>query len=89
MTAIDYHKILESFVYSEKDPLLFNSGFFLFFFCFFLMAYALFFKTSKARIYFLTLFSLFVIGQFGVSGLTSRGRNKDLGPMFYDKKCKP
>ena len=59
MTAIDYHKILESFVYSEKDPLLFNSGFFLFFFCFFLMAYALFFKTSKARIYFLTLFSLY------------------------------
>lgn len=59
MTAIDYHKILESFVYSEKNPLLFNSGFFLYFFCFFLMAYALFFKTSKARIYFLTLFSLY------------------------------
>lgn len=59
MTGIDYHKILESFVYSEKNPLLFNSGFFLFFFCFFLMGYALFFKTSKARIYFLTLFSLY------------------------------
>jgi hypothetical protein len=38
----------------------------------------------------LTLVSLFVIGQFGVSGLTSRGaRHKNLGPMFYDKKCKP
>ena len=59
MTGIDYHKILESFVYSEKNPLLFNSGVFLFFFCFFLMGYALFFKTSKARIYFLTLFSLY------------------------------
>ena len=59
MTAIDYHKLAASFVYSEQHPLLFNSGFFLYFFCFFLMAYALFFKTSKARIYFLTLFSLY------------------------------
>ena len=27
---IDYHKILQQLVYNEKDPLLFNSGFFLF-----------------------------------------------------------
>ena len=59
MAGIDFYKLLESFVYSEKNPLLFNSGFFLYFFCFFLMAYALFFKTSKARVYFLTLFSLY------------------------------
>lgn len=59
MEGIDYHKILDTFVYSDKDPLVFNSGFFLFFFCFFLLAYLLFLKTSKARIYFLTIFSLY------------------------------
>ncbi len=59
MGDIDYHKLFDSFVYSEKNPLLFNSGFFLFFFCFFLVAYLFFLKTSKARVYFLTLFSLY------------------------------
>jgi D-alanyl-lipoteichoic acid acyltransferase DltB (MBOAT superfamily) len=59
MENIDYHKLFDSFMYSEKNPLLFNSGFFLFFFCFFLVAYLFFLKTSKARVYFLTLFSLY------------------------------
>ena len=59
MEGLDYHKILDAFVYSDKDPLVFNSGFFLFFFCLFLLTYLLFLKTSKARIYFLTIFSLY------------------------------
>ena len=59
MQDFDFKRVFESLLYNEKYPLMFNSGFFLFFFCLFLMTYFLFSKTNKARIYFLTFFSLY------------------------------
>lgn len=59
MQDFDFKRVFESLLYNEKYPLMFNSGFFLFFFCLFLMTYFLFSKTNKARIYFLTYFSLY------------------------------
>lgn len=59
MMRIDVHKLLKMLTFNEQDPLLFNSAFFLIFFGFFLTAYLLFQKTKNARIYFLTLFSLY------------------------------
>ncbi len=59
MKSIDLQKFLQSLVYNQKDPLLFNSAFFLLFFGFFLLVYLLFYKTKTARTYFLTFFSLY------------------------------
>jgi alginate O-acetyltransferase complex protein AlgI len=59
MMRIDVHKLLNQLAFDKNDPLLFNSAFFLIFFGFFLTAYLLFQKTKNARIYFLTLFSLY------------------------------
>ena len=59
MQGLDLHKLLDILLYHEKDPLLFNSSFFLFFFGFFLMAYVVFYRFNSVRIYLLTLFSLY------------------------------
>lgn len=59
MQGIDLHKLLDALLYHEKDPLLFNSSFFLFFFGFFLLIYVIGYRFSTLRIYLLTLFSLY------------------------------
>ncbi|MFI5149381.1 MAG: MBOAT family O-acyltransferase [Bacteroidia bacterium] len=56
---IDLHKLFESLVYNPKDPLLFNSGFFLFFFFGFLLFYQLVYKRKLTRVILFTLFSLY------------------------------
>ncbi len=59
MFNIDIHKLFSQFVYHEDQPLIFNSGFFLFLFLLFLSVYALLSKTDKPKIVFVTLFSLY------------------------------
>ncbi len=59
MQGIDIHKLLDTLLYHEKDPLLFNSSFFLFFFGFFLLVYVIGYQFTKLRVYLLTLFSLY------------------------------
>ncbi len=56
---IDIHKLIEQLGYNPKDPLLFNSGFFLFFFCVFLLGYQFVYKRKLARVIYFTLFSLY------------------------------
>jgi alginate O-acetyltransferase complex protein AlgI len=56
---IDFHKLLESLAYNPKDPLLFNSGFFLFFFFAFLLFYQFVYKRKLTRVILFTLFSLY------------------------------
>jgi len=50
---IDLHKFLNSLVYNPKDPLLFNSGFFLCFFFAFLFFYQFVYKRKLTRVFLL------------------------------------
>ena len=56
---IDVNKLLEQLTYNEKDPLLFNSGFFLFFFFTFLLGYQFLYKRKLLRVSYFILFSLY------------------------------
>ena len=56
---LDFSKILQQFVYNPQEPILFNTGFFLFLFTGFMAVYAFLHKTHRAKITFVTLFSLF------------------------------
>ncbi len=59
MFSIDIHKFVDQFVYHADQPLIFNSGFFLFLFLGFLLIYNLLSKTDRAKIIFVTLFSFY------------------------------
>lgn len=56
---LDFSKILQQFIYNPQEPILFNTGFFLFLFTGFMAVYAFLYKTHRAKITFVTLFSLF------------------------------
>jgi len=53
------HKLIDELKYDPKNPLVFNSGFFLVFFAVFLLIYLVLYKKATVRLYFLTLFSLY------------------------------
>ena len=59
MFPIDIHKLADQFRYHAEEPLIFNSGFFLFLFTAFLIIYTLLHKTHRAKLTFVTLFSLY------------------------------
>jgi alginate O-acetyltransferase complex protein AlgI len=56
---IDIQKLLSQLTYNSKDPLLFNSGFFLYFFLVFLLGYQFLYKRKFSRVVYFTLFSLY------------------------------
>ncbi|HRG52788.1 MAG TPA: MBOAT family O-acyltransferase [Bacteroidia bacterium] len=56
---IDISRLLQQLAYNPKDPLLFNSGFFLFFFCIFLMGYQFLYKKKLGRVIYFTIFSFY------------------------------
>jgi alginate O-acetyltransferase complex protein AlgI len=56
---IDIEKLFGQLAYNSKDPLLFNSGFFLFFFLVFLLGYQFLYKRKLSRVIYFTVFSLF------------------------------
>lgn len=56
---IDIAKVAEQLTYNPKDPLLFNSSFFLFFFCFFLLGYQFLYKQKLGRVIYFTIFSFY------------------------------
>lgn len=55
----DIDKLISQLTYNAKDPLLFNSGFFLFFFCIFLLGYQFLYKRKLTRVVYFTVFSLY------------------------------
>ena len=56
---IDIDKIIDQLKYNPKDPLLFNSGFFLFFIVVVLLFYQFIHRKKLTRVVFFTLFSLY------------------------------
>lgn len=56
---IDINKLLYELSYHESDPVLFNSGFFFYYFAIFLMCYLLVSKSKTGRVWVYTLFSLY------------------------------
>lgn len=56
---IDFSKIKEQFLYNPQEPILFNTGFFMFLFTAFIGIYGFLHKTHRAKITFVTLFSLY------------------------------
>lgn len=59
MSSIDILKLFDQFLYNPEEPLIFNSGFFLFLFLGFLLMYLLLSKTHRPKLLFVTLFSLY------------------------------
>lgn len=59
MFPIDIHKLKELFLYNREEPLIFNSGLFLFLFTGFLLVYITLSKSSRPKLIFVTLFSLY------------------------------
>ena len=59
MPHFDLHAFLQQFVYDPKNPLLFNNGFFVFFFAVFIALYYHFRKNFKLRRYIFCFFSLY------------------------------
>ncbi|MEC5147307.1 MBOAT family O-acyltransferase [Chitinophaga sp. 212800010-3] len=56
---IDINKLLYELTYHESDPVLFNSGFFFYYFAIFMMCYLLASKNKTARVWVYTVFSLY------------------------------
>jgi D-alanyl-lipoteichoic acid acyltransferase DltB (MBOAT superfamily) len=56
---IDFEQLLSLLIYNPEERLLFNSGFFLFFLLFFFIGYFALRNKSKARVAFVSLFSLY------------------------------
>jgi D-alanyl-lipoteichoic acid acyltransferase DltB (MBOAT superfamily) len=59
INTVDTGKLLEQLTYNSKDPLLFNSGFFLFFFFIFMLGYQFLYKKKLLRVVYFILFSLY------------------------------
>jgi alginate O-acetyltransferase complex protein AlgI len=59
MFPIDIHKLFQQFVYHAQEPLIFNSGFFLFIFIGFLAIYLPLSQTLRPKLIYVTLFSLY------------------------------
>jgi len=59
MPSFDIQSFLEQFLYDPKNPLLFNNGFFVFFFAIFIALYYRFRNNYKVRRYIFCFFSLY------------------------------
>ena len=59
MPAIDFHKLLDQFVYHPNQPLIFSTGLFLFLFMGFITGFYLLHKNHKAKLAFVIAFSLY------------------------------
>ncbi|MBP7865230.1 MAG: MBOAT family protein [Acidobacteria bacterium] len=61
MPSVDLQRVFGHFLYDPKEPMIFNSGFFLFLFLLFLIVYQFFYNPDKKRAVYITLFSLYFL----------------------------
>lgn len=59
MLALDFNRLIEKLAYNPHEPLLFNSGFFIWFFAVFIITYSLLAKYRSGRILTFVFFSLY------------------------------
>ena len=59
MLAFDLDRLIEKLAYNPREPLLFNSGFFIWFFAAFIITYSLVASNRNGRIYTFIFFSLY------------------------------
>ena len=57
--TLDFDKLVKEFLYNPKEPLLFNSGFFIWYFAFFIIIYSLVASSRNGRILTFIFFSLY------------------------------
>ena len=92
LPAFDLPAILQQFLYDPKNPLLFNNGFFVYFFAVFVSLYFLFRNYSLARSFIVSLFSLYFFykasGIFVVLVLISAVADYALSNLIYRQKKK-
>ena len=90
MFPIDTHKLKELFLYNPDEPLIFNSGLFLFLFTGFLWIYISLSKTHRAKLIFVTLFSLYFYykssGAYFILLLFATAIDFTLAKMIYASK---
>ena len=98
MIHIDWGKLQNQFLYDAHNPLLFNSGFFVYFLFVFILFYYLFRKNYMHRALVLTVFSLYffykasgsfvllvilsAVFNFGISNLIYKYREKGIKKFF-------
>jgi len=89
---IDIEKLIGQLAYNAKDPLLFNSAFFLFFFLIFLLGYQFLYKRKISRVIYFTLFSLYFFykacGFYFLFILLSAVVDFNLSNLMYNVKGK-
>ncbi len=87
MPIFDTHEFLRQFLYDPKNPLLFNNGFFMYFFAAFISLYYLFRNNVSARNIVVTSFSLYFFykasGSFVVLVIVSAIADYILSNMIY------
>lgn len=90
MFPIDIHKLKQLFLYNPEEPLIFNSGLFLFLFTGFLWVYISLSKTHKPKLIFVTLFSLYFYykssGAYFILLLFATAIDFTLAKMIYASK---
>lgn len=90
MFPLDIHKLKQLFVYHQDEPLIFNSGLFLFLFTAFLWIYISLSKTHKPKLIFVTLFSLYFYykssGAYFIILLFATAIDFTLAKMIYGTK---
>ena len=92
MFEIDQQGFLKQFLYDAKNPLLFNNGFFVYFFAVFISLYFVFRNHNTARSFIVSLFSLYFFykasGFFVVLVLISAVADYVLSNLIYRQKNK-
>ena len=92
MFPIDIHKLKQLFLYNPEEPLIFNSGLFLFLFTGFLWIYISLSKTHKPKLIFVTLFSLYFYykssGAYFILLLFATAIDFTLAKLIYNSRDK-
>lgn len=90
--TFDFHAFLSQFVYDAKNPLLFNNGFFVYFFAIFITLYYAFRNHNLARSYIVSLFSLYFFykasGWFVILVLIAAVADYVLSNLIYKQQDK-